>query len=49
MPGEEGGVIVLAQADDEVVAEFIFHAASAQTVLRKKYCGAIRLGCAEEA
>ena len=33
--GKDGGVVVLAQAGDEVIAEFVFHAAGAQTFLGK--------------
>ena len=33
--GEDAGVVVVAQAGDEIVAEFVFHAASAQTFFGK--------------
>ncbi len=33
--GENARVVVLTQADDEVIAEFVFHAACAQTFFGK--------------
>ena len=35
MPGKMPGVVVVAEAGDEVVAEFVFHAASAQAFFGK--------------